>query len=243
MNAPALITHKARGVAVIVVHHGAIGIGQIADRIQLRDGAVHGKDPVGSNQDTPGTCVARLLELGLEVRHIVISITIAGSLAQADAINNRCMIELIRDNRILRPEDGFEQPRIGIETGGVQYGVFHTQKVADAAFEGFVYTLSAADEPNRRRAEPPLAQTVAGRLHHLRVIRKTEVVVRAHVDHVRTAREGDIIFLIGGNNPFGLPQTGRFNVGDLCGVALFCSLIAHINPSNPESLCPIDRSA
>ena len=66
--------------------------------------------------------------------------------------------------------------------------------MADAAFEGFVYTLSAADEPNRRRAEPPLAQTVAGRLHHLGVIRETEVVVCAHVDHVRTAREGMSFF-------------------------------------------------
>ena len=77
MNAAALIAHKTGGVAVIVMHHRAVGISQITNRIELSDGAIHGENAVGRDQDPPGASLTRFLQFGFKVRHVVVAITIA----------------------------------------------------------------------------------------------------------------------------------------------------------------------
>ena len=103
--------------------------------------------------------------------------------------------------------------------------------------------LRTADKANRRRPETPLAQAVTRRLHDFSVVREPQIIIGAHVDHIGAALKGDVIFLVRGNHALSLPQPCCFDVGDFSGVAIFSSEVTHISLSNPESLCPIVRSA
>ena len=57
-------------------------------------------------------------------------------------------------------------------------------------------TLCAAYEANRCCPESPLLKALTGCRHDLRVIGQPEIVVGAHVDHVCSAFQADVIFLL-----------------------------------------------
>ena len=153
------------------------------------------------------------------------------------------MIQLIGDDRVLSAENGLKESRVGIKTGRVEDGVFHAQEVTHSALQRFVDALRAANKAYRCRTETPLVQAIARGLYDLGVVRQAEIVVRTHVDDIGATLEGDVVFLVRGDHPLGLPQPCRFDFGDFCGVAVFGSEVTHISLSNPESLCPIVRSA
>ena len=131
------------------------------------------------------------------------------------------MVKLIEKYGVLWPQNGLEKSGIGIKTGGVKNGVFHSSKTADPLLERFVNALGAADKAHRRGAKSPLVKAVAGCLLHLAIIGETQIIIGAHIDHIGTALEGDVVFLIRRNNALGLPQPCRLDLGNLCGITLF----------------------
>ena len=58
------------------------------------------------------------------------------------------MIQLVRDHRILWPENRLKEARIGVKTSGIQNGVFHTQKLTDPLLQCFMNALRATDKPH-----------------------------------------------------------------------------------------------
>ena len=95
MNTTTGGAHKACCMTVVVVNHGVVFIGEVADLIELRNGAIHRKNTVRGDEDPSRTLVSRGLQLGLEIGHVVVAIAVACSFAEPDTINNRCMIQLI----------------------------------------------------------------------------------------------------------------------------------------------------
>ena len=243
MYPPPLITHKARRVTIIVMDHGTIFISQITNGGQVSNRAIHRKNAVCGDQDASGAHVPSLLEFGLEIRHVVVAIAVTRRFAQAHAVNNGGVVELIGNHRILRAQNRLKQTGVGVETGGIQNGVFHGQKMADPSLKGFMNALSAADKTHRCGAKTPFVQTVAGRLLHFGIVGEPQVVVGAHIDDVGAPLEGDVVFLVRDNDALGFPETCCFDLGNLFGIARFSGLVTHINPSNPKSLCLIDPNA
>jgi len=94
-----------------------------------------------------------LLEFVLQIVHIVVFIDIARRFAEADTINNRCVVERVGHYSVLFDQERLEHPAVGVETGGVKDGVLGSQKCAQPLFQRFVNGLGAADEPHRRHAE------------------------------------------------------------------------------------------
>ncbi len=94
------------------------------------------------------------------------------------------MVELIGNHRILCAEEGFEQAAIGVETGGVEDGVVHTEKFRQPLFQLFVQGLRAADEPHGSHAITPIAQALGRGGIHGGMLRQPQVVVGAEVQHL-----------------------------------------------------------
>ena len=76
MGTAARSTHEPGSVAVVNTQQRVVAIRERADRVQLRDRAVHGEDAVGEDQDVAGALRAGLAQLALEVVQIVVGVAV-----------------------------------------------------------------------------------------------------------------------------------------------------------------------
>ena len=103
-------------------------ISQIADAFEIADDAVHREDAVSGDQLDAGACLIGFFELCLKISHVIVLITVSLCLAKTHAVNDRCVVELIGNHRVLRSEQCFKQTAVGIEAGGIKNGVIRFQK-------------------------------------------------------------------------------------------------------------------
>jgi hypothetical protein len=92
------------------------------------------------------------------------------------------MIERVRDHRILGAEQGFEQTGVRVETGRVQDGIVHAQKLGQPLFQLVMHAVGAADEADRRHAETIFGQPFPGCRDQIGIVGQPEIVVGAEVD-------------------------------------------------------------
>ena len=78
---------------------------------------------------------AGLRQLGFEIRHVAIGVAVARCLAEADAVDDRGMVQGVGDDGVLLAEERLEHAAIGVETGGVEDGILHLHIAGDAGFE------------------------------------------------------------------------------------------------------------
>nr|GEU28576.1 hypothetical protein [Tanacetum cinerariifolium] len=172
--------HEARRVALVDHHQRAVAVGQVADLVELGDGAVHREHAVGD--DHLVALAGGGLQLGFQVGHVVVSVAQARGLAQADAVNDRGVVQGVRNNGVVLVEQRFEHAAVGVEGGCVQDGVFGAEEGRDRAFQLLVHGLRAADETHRRQAVAVFFGGVDGRLRHPLFARQAQVVIGAHID-------------------------------------------------------------
>ena len=122
-------------MTVIKVHQSAIFFRQRMNAREIGNHSVHRKDPIRRDQLVSRSVGIRLLQLSLQIREIIVGIAIALRFAQTHAINNRGMIERIRNHGVLRRQQGFEKPAVGIETRGVENGILRSKKLRERLFQ------------------------------------------------------------------------------------------------------------
>ena len=98
-----------------VVHHdkGLMLFCQIADFVKLGIVPVHAEHTVGG--DHPCFRTGGFFKTFFQGLHVSMGITEPGRLAQTDAVDNRGMIQGIRDYRVFFAEQCFKKTGIGIE--------------------------------------------------------------------------------------------------------------------------------
>ena len=64
----------------------------------------------------------RLLQLGLQVRHVEVAVPHSLGFAQPDAVDDTGVVQLVADNRVLRRENGLKESRVGVKATRVQDG-------------------------------------------------------------------------------------------------------------------------
>ena len=198
-------------MAIIHPQQGTVAVTQRAHGIQLRHGSVHGEHAVGEYQ-----CVAcaagRLLQTALQVRHVVVPVAPALRLAQADAIDDGGVVQLVADDGVLLPQERLKEPAVGIECRRVQNRVFHAQEARQRFFQIAVQILRAADETHRAHAVAVACECCVGCAPHSRIGRQPQVVVGAQVQNLAAAAVGgaggDVGALRVENDPLGFIQTG-----------------------------------
>ena len=148
----------------------------------------------------------RRLELRFEVGHVVVAVAVARRLAQADAIDDRCVVQRVGNDRVVLVEQRLEHAAVGVECGRVQDGVFGTEELRERLFQFLVHGLGAADEAHRRQAVAVLGQRGFGRFLRLGIARQAQVVIRAHVDQGAAVFRLHLGALARGQHALGLEQ-------------------------------------
>ncbi len=223
-RAAAVLAHEADGMAVVDHHERVELIGEVADALEVGDVAVHGENAVGRNDDSLAARLARAHKLGAQIVHIAVFIAVAVRLAEAHAVDDARMVQLIGDDGVVRAEQRFKKAAVGVKAGGIEDSVLHADKVGDLALERLVDLLRAADEADGGKAEAPVVVALLRRLDQARVVGKAQVVVRAHVHNAVRGGGVDAAFLRGGDDALILVGARLTDGGKLCAIALVCGL-------------------
>ena len=125
------------------------------------------------------------------------------------------MIKFIGDDGVLRTQQRFEQSGVCVEAGRVKNRVVGAEKLTEFGFELLVDALSAADEPDGRQAITPLVQRFVGGFDHGRMLRQSEIIVRAQVEHIPAVAHTNARVLRRGNNALSLVKPGLSNLVQL----------------------------
>ena len=94
-------TNKTDRMRIIDHHQRIVLVGQLTNRCQISNRAVHRKNTIGSDQTEASRL--GLLELGSQVFHRVVLVAEPLGFAQTDTIDDARMVEFIRDDRVLWP--------------------------------------------------------------------------------------------------------------------------------------------
>ena len=90
MGATAGFAQKTAAVALVNHYNGIVCIGQIANFVELRNGAVHAKTAIGN--DDSAAQVLTFNEFVLQIGHIVVLVAVALCLTKPHAINDAGMV-------------------------------------------------------------------------------------------------------------------------------------------------------
>ena len=123
------------------------------------------------------------LQLRLQVGHVVVPVAVARSLAEAHAVYDACVVQLVADDRILFSEQGFEHASVGVKAGCVKNRVLHAEKAAELGLEFLVDVLGAANEPYAGHAEAISFEPAPAGGDQFRVVGQSEVIVGAKIEH------------------------------------------------------------
>ena len=107
-TATALAQH-ARGVGFVEVHQSAVLLSQFVNLVETGHNAVHGEHAVGGDEDGAGAGSLGFLKLGFEVGHVVVGVAVAGSLAEAHAVDDGGVVQGVGDDGIFLGEKAFEE--------------------------------------------------------------------------------------------------------------------------------------
>ena len=124
------------------------------------------------------------------------------------------MVEFVADDRVFSGEQGFKEPAVGVESGGIKDGVGGAEKRTELGFEFAVDFLGAADETHRGKSVAPAVEGGVGGGDDLGVVSEAEVVVRAKIQDVLAARDRDVGRLRGGDEALALGEAGDLNLAE-----------------------------
>ena len=124
-----------------IITQRAVAVGQVADLVELGDRAVHREHAVGDDQLVARAGRSRL-QLRFEVGHVVVLVAKARGLAQADAVDDRRVVQRVGDDRVLLAEQRLEQAAVGVERGRVEDRVFRAEEGRQSLLERLVHGLA-----------------------------------------------------------------------------------------------------
>lgn len=110
-----MFTDEPGSVGVVDHNHGTILFGEVTDLRQRGNKPVHRENAVGGDHDVPA--VLRSLQLGLKIGHVLVTVTEALGLAQPDPIDDRGMVKLVGNDRVVRAEKDLEKTAVGVKAG------------------------------------------------------------------------------------------------------------------------------
>ncbi len=180
----------------------------VAHLVEAGDGAVHREHAVGEHELEARAVGGRLREAALQVGHVVVLVAVALRLAQADAVDDGRVVQLVADDGVVLAQQRLEEAAVRIEGSGVEDRVLGAEEARQPRLQRLVQVLRAADEAHRAQAVAVRAQRLVGRLDHRRVRRQAEVVVGAQVEHLAAVGRAHEGALRRGDDALGLVEAG-----------------------------------
>ncbi len=212
--AAATRAHEADGVRVIDHDEGVVLFREVADGGEVGDEAVHREDAVAG--DEAGAGAGGGAQLFLEIGHVVVAVAMALGLAEAHAVDDRGVIQLVGNDRILGAEQRLEKAAIRIEAGAVEDGVFGAEELAELRLEQLVRLLRAADETHAGHPEAPAVERFVSGADDLGMIGESKIIVRAEIQDLAPAGDADVGGLRGGDDALFFEKACGADLGELC---------------------------
>ena len=114
-------------------------------------------------------------------------------LAEADAVDDRGVVERVGDDRVLLAEQRLEEAAVGVEARPVEDGVVGAEEAGDGLLQALVEVLRAADEAHAGEAEAVRVEGLLRGGEHRGVRGEAEVVVGAEVQHLLRRRRARLV--------------------------------------------------
>ena len=173
------------GMGVVDDEKRLVLLSQFDDLRKRGKRAFHGEDAVGD--DHLVARLARRFQGAPQVGYVAVFVAFLLRLGQADAVDDRGVIQLVGDDRVLLQGDRLEQAFIRIPARPVKNRVLGTEKPGDALFELAMNRLRAADEADGRQTIAVVALTFLSGFGDGGMVGQAEVVVRSQHDHFADA--------------------------------------------------------
>ncbi len=214
VGAAAGLAHEADGVTVVDHHEGVVALGEIADFAQWCDETVHRKHAIGDDEFEARLGGVGGLELRFKVGEIAVFVAVALRFAEADAVDDRGVVEFVTDHGVLGGEERFEGAAVGIEAGRVEDRVLGAEKRAEAFFQLGVDFLRAADEAHGGEAVAPAVERGVGGGDDFGIIGEAEIVVGAEIQNLASTRDGDVSGLRRRDQALALGEAGGIDFAE-----------------------------
>ena len=134
---------------------------------------------------------AHVVQLLLQIDHVAVSEHRATGLGQTTRIDDAGVVRFVGDDGIVRACQRWNQALIGVPAAGVAECGFGAEEFGRLFLQRQVAIEGAADEAHAGRAGAVGGESLTGGFDDLRVIRQTQIVVRAeHQDVSRAVKVG-----------------------------------------------------
>src|SRR5450755_4169280 len=213
-RAAAAVAHETDCVRVVDHHQRPMPFRERADRAQIGDDSVHGKNAVGGDQLEARAGRVGFVQFGLEIAHVVIAVAETFCLAKPDAVDDACVVQFIADNRVFLAEKRLEEAAVGVETARIENAVVCPQEPAQRRLELLVHGLRAADEAHRGHAEAPMIERLFRRRYHAWIVGEPEIIIGTQVQHSVGAVDSNFSRLRAFDDAFGLVEAGSADLID-----------------------------
>ena len=173
------------------------------------------------------TAVSCCLKLFFKVFHVSVSITEALSFTKTYTIDDRCVVQCVRDDSIFCCQKWFEYTTISIETCCIEDSIFSAEEVCDSLFKVFMAILSTADETYRRHTIAAFVHSSFSSFDKSWVVSQTKVVICTEVQYL-FACNSDFCTLWRTNQTFAFIKACFFNSIEL-GCEMLLKFVVHDN--------------
>ena len=181
------LTNNAGTVAFVNHYHGIVLLSQLVDLVQGANITVHREDAVC--YDNTEAVLLGSLQLLLEVGHVSIGITVTLCLAETNTVDDRSVVQGIRDDGILICEQRLEYTTVSIEAGCVEDGILGAEELGNLLLQLLMKILTSADETYTGHTKATCIHTLLGGLNQFLVTSKTQIVVGAEVKALLTLNQ------------------------------------------------------
>ena len=168
-----------------IVHHEQ-DIVLLCHFIQLWQGsdiAVHAEHAVGDDQG-PAVVGGVLFDRILQRRWIIMLISDDLRTREPAAVDNGGMVQAVREDHILFPDQGGDRPQVGRETRLEGDHILCALEFGKPLLELDMQVHGAGDRAHRSRTDAVFPRRFLCRLDNLRVVGQPEIVIRAEVEHI-----------------------------------------------------------
>ena len=178
--APVAAQH-AGSMRIVDHHDGAVFFGEIAQRGQRADIAVHGEDAVGDQQLLAGL-VLDAGQLLFGVRDVFVAEDENLRLREARAVDDRGVVQRVGDDEVVFAQHRRNRSRIGREAGLEDHAGLDVLEARDLLFQLHVDLHGAGDGAHRARSHAVFARGFERGLAQLGMRGQSEIIVRGEVD-------------------------------------------------------------
>ena len=203
-GAASVLADKAGRVGIIHHQQGVVFFLQRDDFVELGDIAIHREHAIGGDQAR--ALVLRLDQVLFQFAHVAVGIAATLGLAEADAVDDRGMVERVGNHCVLFGKDGLEQAAVGVEAAGVEDGVVGAEEFGNPPFQLLVQVLGAADETHAGESESVRVECLFRGLDHFGVVGQSQIVVCTEIQDLAAIGSANGRRLRRGDDALGLEQ-------------------------------------